>query len=160
VAAFGVRLRAALAGDEVRNVILDLRNNDGRNSYLYVELLRTLIGFSAREGRTLYVLIGRAVYSAAANLVADLERLASPIFVGEPTAMTGNAYGDSSEFTLPYSGIYGRVSCVRWQLRYPMDQRRAIVTQVPVAMTSADYFAGRDPVLDAALSLCGAPPSR
>lgn len=151
---FGKRLRAVLADAAIRNVVLDLRHDNGGNTYLYVELLRTLIAFSAGEGRTLYVVIGRGVYSAAANLATDLERLAAPVFVGEPTAMTGNNYGDESEFVLPYSGIHGGVTGLRWQLGYPTDLRRAIVPQVPVALTAADYFAGRDPVLDTIVALC------
>jgi tetratricopeptide (TPR) repeat protein len=151
---FGLRLRNVLKDDKIRNVILDLRHNNGGNTFDYVELLRTLIGFSQEDGRTLYVIIGRGVYSAAANLVTDLERLASPVFVGEPTSMTGNNYGDESELSLPYSGIWAGVAGVKWQLGYPYDLRRAVVPMVPVAMTAADYFAGRDPILDSAKSLC------
>jgi hypothetical protein len=33
----------------------------------------------------------------------------------------------------------------------PGDERVAIEPHVPVAVTSTDFFAGRDPVLDAAL---------
>jgi hypothetical protein len=152
--AFGVRVRGVLEDEHIRSVILDLRNNNGGNTFTYVELLRSLIAFSQRKGRRLYVLIGRGVYSAAANLVTDLERLASPVFVGEPTSMTGNNYGDESEVVLPYSGIAAGVSGVRWQLGYPSDARRSVVPQVPVAMTAADYFAGRDPALETAESLC------
>ncbi len=151
--AFGLHLRNVLKDEKIHNLILDLRNNNGGNTFTYVELLRTLIGFSAQDGRTLYILIGRGVYSAAANLVTDLERLASPIFVGEPTSMTGNNYGDESQLTLPYSGIWAGIAGVKWQLGYPYDARRSIVPQVPVAMTAGDYFAGRDPALKTARTL-------
>jgi tetratricopeptide (TPR) repeat protein len=152
--AFALRLRAALKDDKVRNVILDLRHDNGGNTFMYVELLRTLIGFSQRDGRQLYVVIGRGTYSAAANLATDLERLALPVFIGEPTSMTGNNYGDESEVILPYSGIRAGVSGVKWGLGYPYDQRRSIVPQVPIAMTAADYFSGRDPILETAKVLC------
>ena len=151
--AFGLRLRVVLKDEKIRNIILDLRNNNGGNTFTYVELLRTLIGFSTQDGCTLYVLIGRGVYSAAANLATDLERLASPIFVGEPTSMTGNNYGDESALVLPYSGIWAGLPGVKWQLGYPYDARRSIVPQVPVATTAADYFAGRDPPLETARAL-------
>jgi tetratricopeptide (TPR) repeat protein len=154
LAAFGKRLRGALADSAIRNVVLDLRHDNGGNTFFYVELLRTLIAFSAGDSRTLYVVIGRGVYSAAANLATDIERLAAPVFVGEPTSMTGNNYGDESELVLPYSGIHGGVTGLRWQLGYPTDLRRAIVPQVPVALTAAAYFAGRDPVLETIVALC------
>lgn len=152
--AFGLRLRTALKDEQIRNVVLDLRHDNGGNTFSYVELLRTLIGFSQGDGRTLYVIIGRGVYSAAANLATDLERLAAPVFAGEPTSMTGNNYGDESEVVLPYSGIWAGVTGVKWQLGYPYDLRRSIVPQIPVALTAADYFAGRDPVWEAVKTLC------
>ncbi len=151
---FGLRLRNALKDDQFRNVVLDLRHDNGGNTFLYVELLRTLIGFSQQSGRTVYVIVGRGVYSAAANLVMDLERLAAPVFVGEPTSMTGNNYGDESELVLPYSGIWAGLTSVKWQLGYPYDQRRAIVPSIPVALTAADFFAGRDPAWEAVKAIC------
>jgi hypothetical protein len=155
--AFGVRLRSVLKDPPVRNVILDLRNNNGGNTFFYVELARTLIGFSQEIDRHLYALVGRGTYSAAGNLATDLERLAAPVFIGEPTSMTGNNYGDESQLRLPYSGIWAGVTSLRWQLGYPTDRRRAIVPQVPARMTAADYFGCRDPILDAALALCKRP---
>jgi tetratricopeptide (TPR) repeat protein len=152
--AFGLRLRSAIKDDRIRNVILDLRHNNGGNTFYYVELLRTLVAFSQQDGRTVYVIIGRGVYSAAANLVMDLERLAAPVFVGEPTSMTGNNYGDESEVQLPYSGIWAGVTSVKWQLGYPYDQRRSIVPNIPVVLTAADFFAGRDPAWESIAALC------
>jgi hypothetical protein len=152
--AFGVRLRTALKDPRIRNVILDLRHDNGGNTFDYVELLRTLTAFSQGDGRKLYVIIGRGVYSAAGNLVTDLDRLASPTFIGEPTNMTGNNYGDESQLRLPYSGVFAGITSLKWQLGYPSDGRRAIVPQVPVALTAGDYFAGRDPVLQTAIALC------
>jgi tetratricopeptide (TPR) repeat protein len=146
--AFGLRLKDALTHDTPRTLILDFRNNNGGNTFLYVELLRTIIAFTTDPSHRLYVIIGRNTYSAAANLVADLERLAHPVFVGEPTSMTGNAYGDESEVVLPYSGIAAGVTGVKWQLGYPYDLRRAIVPDIPVELTAHDYFEGRDPILE------------
>lgn len=161
---FGLRLRQAIAGGKPRHLILDVRHNNGGNSFSYVELLRTLVAFSAGEGQKVYVLIGRNVYSAAANLSTDLERLVRPVFVGEPTSGTGNQWGDESRFILPYSGLTGAFSGVRWQLSNPWDERRSIVPQVPVQLTAGDYFAGRDPALDAVFRLIreseAEPPSR
>lgn len=164
---FGLRLRQAIAdgaGGKPRHLILDLRHNNGGNSFSYVELLRTVVAFSAGEGQKVYVLIGRNVYSAAANLSADLERLVRPVFVGEPTSGTGNQWGDESRFILPYSGLTGAFSGVRWQLGNPWDERRSIVPQVPVQLTAGDYFAGRDPALDAVFRMIreseAGPPSR
>ena len=116
---FGLRLRQVIADAKPRNLILDIRHNNGGNSFTYPELLRTLIAFSTIQGNHTYVLIGRDVYSAAANFTTDVERLVKPIFVGEPTSGTGNQWGDESFFILPYSGLTGAFSGARWQLSTP-----------------------------------------
>ena len=153
LAQFGLRLRKSIAELKPDNIILDLRHNNGGNTFTYVELLRTLIAFSSVEGHTVYALIARNVYSAAANFSTDLERLVRPVFVGEPTSQMGNQWGDESSFILPYSGIMGAVSGLRWQLSHPWDKRLSIVPQMPVQLTAKDYFEGKDPVLDAVFLL-------
>jgi hypothetical protein len=150
---FGLHLRDAIADKTPHNLIVDLRHNNGGNTFHYVELLRTLIAFSTIEGHKVYVLIGRDVYSAAGNLSTDIERLVKPVFVGEPTGCTGNQWGDESMFVLPYSGLTGAFAGARWQLSHPWDARRSIVPQVPVQLTAAAYFRGEDPALDAVFRL-------
>lgn len=151
--AFGTRVGAALADEKVRNVIVDMRLNNGGNTFLYPDLLRALIAFSTRPGRQVYALIGRNVYSAAGNFATDLERFANPVFVGEPTGNTGNQFGDEGAVVLPWSGLHATIASVKWQLSNPWDTRGSIVPQVPVQVSSEDYFAGRDPVMEAALTL-------
>lgn len=149
---FGLKLRTFLAEKPVKNVILDLRHNNGGNTATYTELLRTLVGHSLKPGNRLYVIIGRGLYSATANLITDLERLASPLFVGEPSSGTGNQDGDESSVTLPYSGIRGWLTSVRWQYSHPWDRRTSLVPDIPVQLTAKAYFAGQDPVLETILA--------
>ena len=153
MAQFGLTMRRAIQEQKPDNIILDIRHNNGGNTFTYVELLRTLIAFSAVEGHTVYALIGRNVYSAAANFSTDLERLVRPIFVGEPTSQIGNQWGDESQFVLPYSGQIGSFSGLRWQLSHPWDQRHSLAPQVPVELTAKAYFRGEDPALNAVLRL-------
>jgi hypothetical protein len=156
--AFGLKLRKFLNETGVKNVILDVRHNNGGTTQLYPELLRTLIAHTAKDGNRLYVIIGRAVYSACANLVTDLERLAKPTFVGEPTSGTGNQHGDSSYYFLPYSGLGAQLSSALWQLSTPFDRRRSLVPDIPVQLTAKDWREGRDPALEAVLRDMRRPP--
>jgi dienelactone hydrolase len=50
-----------------------------------------------------------------------------------------------------------RVAHIYWELSAPDDARLAIEPQVPVALSSAQFFSGQDPVLDAALSTALSP---
>ena len=156
LAEFGLRMRRELAAPGVRNAIVDLRHNNGGNTFTYRELLRTLVAFSTGEGHQLYVLIGRGVYSAAANFSTDLERLADPVFIGEPTSMTGNQHGDEGRVSLPYSRLQATISGVKWQLSHPWDRRASIVPEVPVSLSARAWLAGEDPVLETALRMAAA----
>lgn len=149
LAQFGTRLWTELEKTHPKNVILDLRHNNGGDTQYYVQLLRTLIAFTRVPDNQLYVLIGRRTYSATGNLVTDLERLTAPIFVGEASSECCNLYGDPVSVRLPFSGIRGEVTAYKWQLGSPRDRRREISPQVPVQLTAEAYFKGQDPALEA-----------
>lgn len=151
---FGRRLWTVLDAGKPANLVLDLRHNNGGSTSLYTELLRTVVAFTREPGRRLYVLIGRNTYSAAANLVTDLERLAGPVFVGEASSECCNFHGDPGMVRLPYSGLGGPVSAVRWNLSGDVfDGRREMSPHVPVQLTARAYFAGEDPALDTVFRL-------
>ena len=152
MAEFGLKLRRFLAETPVKNVILDVRHNNGGNTFTYTELLRTLVAHSTKEGNRLYVIIGRGVYSATSNLITDLERLARPIFVGEPSSGIGNQDGDESQTVLPYSGVRALLTSVRWQYSHPWDLRASLVPDRPVQLSAKDYFAGKDSVMETILA--------
>jgi tetratricopeptide (TPR) repeat protein len=148
LAHFGIRLRNLIKQQEPRHLVLDLRNNNGGSVYLYPELLRTLVAFDARDDRSLFVLIGRNTFSAAQNLIVDLERLTNAIFVGEPSGGKPNTHGNEAEVVLPYSGLHFGLSAVYWQQSSPRDQRNWIAPHVPVTLSAGEYFANQDPAMD------------
>jgi tetratricopeptide (TPR) repeat protein len=156
LAEYAIRLRSHLAEAAPQNLILDMRHNPGgsTNSPGYSEFLRTMIGFSMVRGRRLYVLIGRRTYSAAGNLITELEQLAGAVFVGEASSECCTFYGSPSGIFLPFSRLRGNISTKRWSLsRKGDDFRREMNPHVPVITTARDYFAGRDPVMAAAVRM-------
>lgn len=153
LSAFSRRLELLVAAQAPRRVVLDMRYNGGGDNTTYGPLLGLLQRNQAfnQPGR-LYVLIGRQTFSAATNFVTELERSVAPIFVGEPTGGSPNLYGDTRPQTLPHSQLVVLISARYWQKSTPGDQRPAIEPQLAVPLASADYFAGRDPALAAALA--------
>ncbi|HEX2210245.1 MAG TPA: hypothetical protein VHG93_21390 [Longimicrobium sp.] len=151
---YALRLRSLIAASPPKNLILDMRHNDGGSTHLYAEFLRTMIAFSMLPDRRLYVVIGRNTYSAAGNLITELEQLADAIFVGEASSECCTFYGSPSEFTLPFSGLAGSMSTRRWSLsRKGDDFRRELHPHAPVLITARDYFSGRDPVMETVVRL-------
>jgi dienelactone hydrolase len=152
--AAGRMLRAARR-KALRGVVVDLRNNPGGDNHTYRSLL-TVLERVARTKRVVAIL-SRTTFSAAENFATELERAAHPIFVGEPSGGSPNLYGDAQPTVLPVSGLTLHVAGIYWQMSAPDDPRVTIEPQVSVGLSSSDFFAGRDPVLAAALDSALAP---
>jgi hypothetical protein len=148
--AFAGRLETFIEDNNFDRVVLDLRHNAGGNNMTYGPLLNLLQNERIDQPGCFYVLIGRRTFSAAMNLLTDLEQRTQARFVGEPTGETPNMYGDPSMFTLPNSGIEVAISSRFWN-RSPGDTRDRVEPHLRVDLSSADYFAGRDVVLDAVI---------
>lgn len=142
----------AMAAPGIERLVVDLRRNGGGNNYL-AEALRKRIGRSAfnRPGG-LYVLVGPRTFSAAQNCATRLERETFAAFVGEPTGGAPNHYGDAALFTGEITGVSAIVSTLAWFDSYPQDTRPWILPDLPVSETFADWQAGRDAALQAALT--------
>ena len=153
IAEFAERLRGEL-NDEVETVIVDVRHNSGGNNTLVRPLVRALLAFElADPDHQLFVLTGRNTFSAAQNFVNRLERWTEARFAGEASASSPNFVGESTAIVLPYSRLRGSISSRYWQDSDPGDHRESIPLDIPVKLHAADYFAGRDPVLAAVLSV-------
>jgi hypothetical protein len=137
----------------VDRLVVDLRDNNGGNSGLLQPLIHGLIRSTriSQPGH-LFVLTNGVTFSAAVSCAGRIERETPALFVGEPTAAGPNHFGDAVEITLPKTGWLVRVSSLHWQESDPRDRRRWIAPDLPAPMTMADYAAGRDPVLAAALA--------
>ena len=143
--AIAAQIRRRLGDPRVERVVLDLRHNPGGDNGTYPPLLAAL------SDRRLVALVGRTTFSAAANFATELERSTDVVFVGERTGGSPNQYGDPVPVSLSASGWSVRVAGVYWQKSSPDDARVALEPDVPVALSSRDFFGGRDPVLSAAL---------
>jgi hypothetical protein len=150
LAAFAGRLDAALANDKVDKLVIDMRNNNGGNTYLNESLLKVVEG-SAKVNRLghLYVIIGRRTFSAAMNAVSYFGKYTQALFVGEPTGGKPNAPGDETFFTLPYSGLSVNLSDRYWQGTWPDDFATWKAPDIAVPVTFADTATGRDTAMAA-----------
>lgn len=143
-------IRTALDEHPVDRVVLDLRTNGGGEAGGYRDLARFLAG-PELDHRRLVVLVGRLTFSAAASLVVVLERRVDGVtFVGEDTGGAPSFWADPATVTLPNSGLVALVSTRRFG--DPNDDSLTVEPDVAVPLTAPDYFGGRDPVLEAALT--------
>ncbi len=152
VEAFFNRVFAFVATNPVEKFVLDLRVNGGGNNFLNLPIVKGVIRSKIDERGKFFTIIGRETFSAAQNLVNQLEKYTNVIFVGEPTGARPNSYGEARSLTLPNSGLVVRASTLWWQDLDPRDDRMWTAPQVAAEMTAADYRANRDPALEAILN--------
>lgn len=147
--AFARTIETRVEATNPRRLVVDIRLNRGGNGELLPPLVRHLIR-SEDEDTRLFLLIGRSTFSAAQFLADDLNRFSEAVLVGEPTGSKPNHYGDSFRIVLPHSGITARASLYLHQ-----DSPFPVVGTYPdvaAPLTFADYAAGRDTALEAALN--------
>jgi hypothetical protein len=80
-----------------------------------------------------------------------VERATPARLVGEPTGGAPNQWGDATAEELPNIGLKYYIATVYVEVTTPDDRRVTVEPDVRVELSSADWFAGRDPVLEAAL---------
>ena len=141
---FGRRVGAALDDGRVDRVILDLRQNNGGNNQLIDHILDFL---SDERINSLVVFTDRNTFSAAGNLVAELEAETDAVFAGVSPGGSGSQFGDAERYTLPHSGLTVFIPTKRWVFGRPGFQPIQQPMDVTIEPTAADFFAGRDPVL-------------
>lgn len=155
LAQFAAKIGALAAATNPRALVLDLRLNHGGNGSLRHPLVRELIKAEDEDTR-LFVLTWRGTFSASQFILDDLDRLTEAVFVGEPASSKPSSYGDSYRMPMPNSGISVRSSLVWWQAGQNFDPWTWVDVAAP--LTFADYVAGRDPALEAALAYRPGPP--
>ncbi len=141
-----------MRSSRVRRVIVDVRLNGGGDNTTYGPLT-SLFGSPAvnKRGR-LYLLTGRATFSAAANFAAEIDRATRAIIVGEPTGGGVETYGDTFPVLLPTVGWTVHIAARYHERKKGKNDRRlAVEPDVRVDLSSKQYFAGTDPVLERAL---------
>jgi hypothetical protein len=137
--------------DDVRRVVVDVRNNGGGDNTTLVGLESALRKPAIDRPGRLVILMGRVTFSAAANFVTDMERSSSAIFAGEAMGGSPNLYGDAEPIALPWGGQTLYMATRYHERSTADDQRITIEPDIPVNLASADYLAGRDPVLEAVI---------
>jgi hypothetical protein len=146
-------IERAMRDHPVGRLVLDLRNNGGGEAGGYRDLIRFLARPEIDRPGRLSVLIGRLTFSAGTSLAVLLERRAAhAVFFGENSGGAPDFWADPETVTLPNSGLHVLIASRYFGIGGSDDARTTIAPDVRVAMTSSDYFSGRDPVLEAALS--------
>jgi tetratricopeptide (TPR) repeat protein len=148
VADFYKRVMKFVEANDVEKLVIDQRFNRGGNNYLNRPVVIELIKSKLNERGRLFVITGRQTFSAAQNLINEIEKYTNAIFVGEPTAARPNHFGDPTPINLPNSKLSVRVSTLWWQDFDERDRRLWTAPEVAAEISSADYRENRDPAME------------
>ncbi len=148
IADFFARVFRFVDSNEVDKFVLDIRLNGGGNNYLNKSVITGIIQARKinRKGH-LFIITGKATFSAAQNLTNELEKYSEAIFVGEPTSENVNFFGDTRTETLPNSQLKLGLSWMWWQNQDPRDKRKWTAPQLATDMSFDDYQKGIDPAM-------------
>ncbi len=139
----------AVESPEIDRLIIDIRWNNGGNTFLVPPLLERVVRSKVNCKKQLFVVIGPRTFSAGQNAATLLERFTHAIFVGEPTGSSPNFIGETVKITLPYSRIAVSISDLFHQTSWPNDHRIWIAPTIYTLLTFEAYATHRDPALEA-----------
>lgn len=134
-----------------RRLIVDVRQNGGGDNSRYFPLLDALASKVVNRRSRPVLLTGRTTFSAAGNFAADVEESTRARLIGEPPGGSPSQWGDFAPFVLPKVGLEVVVATQYVERGRDGDTSPALEPHVRVELSSADWLAGRDPVLQAAL---------
>lgn len=133
--------------------IFDVRYNNGGNGYILLPFIHEFIKHESinQKGR-LFTLVGNKTVSAGVTTCALMKRHTNTLLVGEPAGGPFNFYSDPILIRLPNSGLEVWIPTLYHQHGDAWDDRDFYPPDYPIITSSDDYFAGRDPVLEAVLT--------
>jgi hypothetical protein len=151
LADFAGRLARALEEHPPARLVVDVRHNNGGDGTLLTPLVYALRDYDARPQTELVVLMGRNTFSAAQIFLARVDSETQALFAGEPSSSSPNFVGEEHALRLPWCGASANFSN-RYHETIPGDARAFIPADLPLELSSQDYFANRDPLLELVLS--------
>lgn len=146
LAEFTARVFRRIDAGGIDRLVVDLRHNRGGDNALVRPFVEGIAARPALDRRgKVFVITGRATYSAAMNFVSLLDDRTQALFVGEPAGGAPSHYGDAVTVTLPKSGLAVRVSTLHWDAGVaPRDIREWQEPDLPAPPRFGDLAAGVD----------------
>jgi len=139
-------------GNPTKRLVIDIRQNGGGDFFEgRRHLIMPLKKYpSLNQKGQLFVIIGRATFSAAMVNAIDFRKETNAILVGEPIGERPNSYSENDEMTLPNSRLV--VSYSTRYYKFLEEDAPAVMPDKRIDPNWADFQAGRDPVMGWILS--------
>jgi len=159
-AEFGKRVLNELHAIAVNKIVVDMRFNTGGNLDIARTFMDQLAALARERKLKVYVITGRATFSAGLFHAMQLRQFARAVLVGEQLgdrldfwSEGGNDIAPNSKLSLHYADRFHSYSPIKHpELEQYLINNTDLSISNPgpdilVNLTSSDYFAGRDPAL-------------
>ena len=159
---FGKRALTELQSAAVNKIVVDVRFNTGGDLSIGRPFINQLTAFAKEHQIKVYVITGRATFSAGIFHAMQLRQNVNAILVGEPIGDVleiwsegGNLLTPNSRLSLHYADrlhSYSPLERPEFKQYLVTDTDLSITNATPdilVRMSAGDYFAGRDLALEA-----------
>ena len=133
--------------NDVEKFVLDVRLNGGGNNYLNKPIITGTIKSKLNKEGSFFVIIGKRTYSAAQNLVNELDYYTNAIFIGEPTSENINFFGDTKKIVLPNSELNVYLSFAWWQDKPVWENNLWFMPDIMVDLNFRHFLEEQDPVM-------------
>jgi hypothetical protein len=153
---FFQQLDQMMAQPSLQRIVLDMRNNSGGTTSILNPWIGQIRTSRFNQPGRLYVIVGRATFSAAMEATNLLHDNTTAIFVGESTGAKPRFQLRRGDFALPYFGI--RVSYSRGAEAATVPDA-TLTPDIPTGLTFQQYMNGIDPALDTILSMAAPRPA-
>lgn len=163
-AKFDTRTLAELSTVNAKKIVVDMRFNTGGNLDVAAPFMRQLAEYAANRETKVYVVTGRATFSAGLFHAMQLRQRANAVLVGEPVgdeldfwAEGGNIVLPNSKLTLHFADRFHSYSSVarpefkKYLFAASNLNVKNSAPDILVKMSAEEYFAGRDPALEAVM---------
>jgi len=153
---FKRQIEQSLKEKSPRALVFDLRFNTGGNGYLAEPLLHAIAGHAAQT--PVFVITGRATFSAGIMAAAELRQWAKAIVVGEPAGDDIDFWAEGGNLTLPNSGLtahyangFHHYSAASYPSIVPYVKLTidTLAPSLPAKSSWSDYMAGKDVAMEA-----------
>ena len=147
------RLGSWIENHDFERLVVDIRKNDGGDSYVSRVVADLIIGNEKvdRPGR-LFALTSRKTFSAAVMFLSLLEYNSKVIILGEPTGQGPFFCGVPRTIALPNSGIELLIAGYYNRCALINDRKNQIIPDIYVPYTAEDFLLGRDSAMEAIAS--------
>ncbi|MDP2541821.1 hypothetical protein CSC81_08955 [Tenacibaculum discolor] len=143
---FGETLVNYIAKNEIKQVLIDMRNNGGGDLYVGVVLAYALnLADSIDWKNGVFVLTSNKTFSAATSNAALFKQLLNAKIVGEPTGSNPNGYQDMDSFTLPNSKLV--ITYSKRIFRLSDQLNAALQPNIKLFYNWSDIIMGNDNIL-------------